>query len=213
MELLGPSLEDLLEKCNRKFSLKTVLMLAEQMISILEYIHSKNVVHMDLSPSNFLIGRGKKAKKLFLIDFGLAQEFINNNGEHIDFSEGYRLRGTYMFSSLFNHLSMEYSRRDDMVSLGYILLYLLTGTLPWETLIDKNLDDKYLHLDVSAMKNDFRRNLQFCKDYPKSFITYIIYNQELLFQEKPDYDYCKKIFGELFVEMGYQKDFNYEWEL
>ena len=127
LEMLGPSLEDLLEKCKGKFSLKTVLMLAEQMINILEYIHSKNVVHVDLSPNNFLIGRGKKSKNLFLIDFGLAEKFIDN-GQHIWFSEGNFFKGTNMFSSLFNHLGLAYSRRDDMVSLGYILLYLLSGT-------------------------------------------------------------------------------------
>ena len=214
MEMLGPNLEDLLTKCKGKFSLKTVLMLAEQMINILEYVHSKNVVHVDVSTNNFVLGLGKKSRNLFLIDFGMATSFVDEKGDHIPYSENHFLRGTYMFSSLYNNFGFEHGRREDMVSLGYILLYLLTGTLPWEDLINENPKYKYLRCDVATLKNQFRKNLR-TYDYPQEFIIYMEYNQSLYFEEKPDYDYLRKIFKELSIKMGYEKekDFIYDWEL
>ena len=212
MEMLGPSLEELFQKCSRKFSLKTVLMLADQMISILEYVHSKNIVHVDVSTNNFLFGLEKRSKTLCLIDFGLAFPFIDKEGKHILFSEDEHLRGTYMFASFFNNYGLEHTRRDDMVSLGYILLYFLSGTLPWEDFIDKNPDSKWLEMDVKRLKNRFWRNLR-TYDYPEEFMIYMEYNQELLFEAKPDYEYLRKIFNELFIKKGYARDYIYDWNL
>ena len=74
MDKLGSSLEDLFNMCNRRFSLSTVLQLAEQMLLRIEYLHSKNFIHRDIKPDNFLVGANKKADTLYLIDFGLAKK-------------------------------------------------------------------------------------------------------------------------------------------
>ena len=88
MDLLGPSLENLFAKCGRKFSLKTVLMIAEQTLQRLEFIHSKRIIHRDIKPDNFTIGLDKNSHRVFLIDFGLAKKFMNSAGRHIQYKDG-----------------------------------------------------------------------------------------------------------------------------
>ncbi|XP_029416188.1 casein kinase I-like, partial [Nannospalax galili] len=122
MDLLGPSLEDLFNYCSRKFTVKTVLMLADQMINRLEYLHTKNFIHRDLKPENFLMGSGYNCNKLFLIDFGLAKKYRDSRTkQHVPYKEGKKLTGTARYASINAHLGIQQSRRDDMESLGYVL--------------------------------------------------------------------------------------------
>ncbi|OAQ60167.1 casein kinase 1, delta [Pochonia chlamydosporia 170] len=131
-ELLGLSLEDLFEYCNRKFSLKTVLLIADQAVRRIKYIHTHGYLHCDIKPENFLMGNGKNGNVLYTIDFGLARDF--------DASEGHGVRddrpfgGTARYATLRNHSGLEQSRADDLESLGYVLVYLARGSLPWQGL-------------------------------------------------------------------------------
>lgn len=127
--------------CNH-FSLKTVLMIADQMISRLEFLHKKGFIHCDIKPENMLLGRGYNSNVIYLIDFGLSKRYIDEKGNHIDYGESNIVCGTARYMSINGHLGINLSRRDDMESLGYVLIYLLKGSLPWQGLASKKTPSK-----------------------------------------------------------------------
>ncbi|KAL5114276.1 hypothetical protein ACEQ8H_007845 [Pleosporales sp. CAS-2024a] len=131
-ELLGPSLEDLFNYCSRKFSLKTVLLLADQLISRFQHIHFKEYIHRDVKPDNLLMGLGTRGNTVYMTDVGLGKE-IQDPGRRT-----YSMIGTLRYASINAHLGKEQSPRDDMESLGYVLLYFLRGSLPWQDLTCKH---------------------------------------------------------------------------
>lgn len=209
IDLLGPSLEDLFNACQRRFSLKTVLMLADQMITRLEYIHLKHFIHRDIKPDNFLIGMGRRRNTIFLIDFGLAKRFMIGS-THIPYREHKNLTGTARYCSINTHLGIEQSRRDDLESLGYVLMYFLRGSLPWQGLRAASKKQKYEKILEKKMGSPIE---YLCRSYPPEFTAYLHYCRALRFDDKPDYGYIRKMFRELFLREGFTYDYLFDWVL
>ena len=208
MTLLGNNLEKLFKSCSRKFSLQTVLMLADQMIRRIEYIHSKGYLHRDIKPENFVMGPQRDQRSLYLIDFGLSKMYRDSSGKHNSYKEGRGLVGTARYASISTHIGIEQSRRDDLESIGYLLIYFLKGVLPWQNIKSQSKAEKYKLIADCKLNTTIE---ELCKDIPKEFTIYMNYVRNLAFTDQPDYKYLKKIFRQLLVESGYRFDFEYDW--
>ncbi|KAL5276862.1 hypothetical protein ACFFRR_002210 [Megaselia abdita] len=197
MDLLGPSLEDLFNFCSRHFTIKTVLMLVDQMIGRLEFIHIKCFIHRDIKPDNFLMGIGRHCNKLFLIDFGLAKKYRDpRTRQHIQYREDKNLTGTARYASINAHLGIEQSRRDDMESLGYVMMYFNRGILPWQGMKANNKKQKYEKISEKKMSTPIE---VLCKGFPAEFSMYLNYCRSLRFEEQPDYMYLRQLFRRAYV--------------
>lgn len=211
MDLLGPSLEDLFNFCSRRFTMKTVLMLADQMINRIEHMHNKNFIHRDIKPDNFLMGIGRHCNKVFIIDFGLAKKFFDTRTrKHIMYREDKNLTGTARYASINAHLGIEQSRRDDMESLGYVLMYFNRGSLPWQGLKANNKKQKYEKISEKKMSTNVE---VLCKGFPSEFAMYLNYCRALRFEEKPDYTYLRQLFRVLFQTLNHQFDYLFDWTM
>ncbi|KAJ3105985.1 serine/threonine protein kinase [Phlyctochytrium planicorne] len=208
MDLLGPSLEDLFNFCGRKFSLKTVLLLADQLIQRIEYIHSKNFIHRDIKPENFLVGLGKQENQVHMINFGLSKMYCDRiTHVHIPYKENKSVTGTGRYLSIKTHLGVEQSRRDDLESLGYVLMYFCRGSLPWQGMKAATRRQKYDRI----MKKMTTPAEVLCRGFPNEFAVYMNYIRSLGFDDKPDYNYLRKLFRDLFIRQGYVFDSVFDW--
>ena len=166
-ELLGPTLEDLFNFCGRNFSIKTCLMIFYQILQRLEHIHSRNMIHRDIKPDNILSGIEEKSSIIHMIDFGLTRSILNKKtGRHIDFRTGKNLVGTARFVSINAHLGYELSRRDDLLTLGYVMVYFTLGQLPWQYVDTRRKSARFTEL--GRMKQSYS-TAELCKDCPKQY--------------------------------------------
>lgn len=200
MDLLGPSLEDLFNKCSRRFSLKTVLQIADQLLERVDTLHSRHLIHRDIKPANFVIGLGEQGSNVYCVDFGLSKRYRHpKNLQHIPHRDGRSLTGTPRYASINNHLGIEQSRRDDLESIGYVLIYFLKGSLPWQGLKAKNAQKKYR---LILEKKQQVSIAQLCQGCPSQFAEFLAYTRSLKFDAKPDFPYLRKLFRDLYHAQG-----------
>lgn len=145
-------------------------------------------------------GLGKKANQVHVIDFGLAKKYRDPKTHiHIPYRENKNLTGTARYASINTHLGIEQSRRDDMESLGYVMMYFMRGNLPWQGLKAATKRHKYEKISEKKMSTPIEI---LCKGYPMEFVTYFQYCRSLRFDDKPDYSYLRKMFRDLFAREG-----------
>ena len=200
LEKLGSSLEALKQDYNN-FSLKTIILLADQLLNILEDIHRCGVVHRDVKPSNILIGEGSNRKKVYLIDFDISSTLTA--GPRPD--APHEFIGTKGFASRNAHKGGFLSRKDDLESLGFTLVYLYQGKLPWNNL-------KCDVVTLGTMKSQLMQS-GFLEDLPKEFARYFEYLDGLKQEEIPDYEFLRKLFEGMAQRFGFGLGgHNFEWE-
>lgn len=209
MELLGSSLEDILKLLpEQKFSVKDVCKLGYQMIGILQEIHDKNYIHKDIKPSNFLLGLEGKNSFIYLADFGLASKYRDPETKvHFKQNKNLTFEGTRTFASIHALKGESSSRRDDIESVWYTLLYLIKGFLPWENLIGYTSKET---LEIIIEEKKSTTSAKLFNNLPPQFAECMRYIRSLTYEAEPDYLYLKSKLLEVLKESG--SPFNYDFD-
>lgn len=199
MDMLGPTLQDLFSSHSGPFSLKTVLMIADQLISHVEFLHGQLYIHRGIKPDNFCIGL-QDQRKIFMIDLGFAKRYRDpKTKRHMPYEKYERCANPSWCSLRVSEGTMA-SRRDDLESLGYMFVFFLKGSLPWHGTCSIEMED---------IKSEPLEDL--CKDLPDEFLKYLQYCRALKFDSDPDYRYLRLLFHQLFLEKGYENDWEFDW--
>ena len=191
-ELLGKSLEDIFNSYGKPFSLKTVCVLGIEMIKRIQSIHQKYYIHRDIKPDNFMTGRGENEKNIYIIDFGLAKKYYSvSKAQHIKFTTGKHLIGTARYCARNAHRGYEQGRRDDIESIGYVLMYFLLGVLPWQGLKIKKNEDQFEKIAEKKYTTPFE---ELTEGQPEEFLIFFKYIDKLNFEDQPNYIYLIGLF-------------------
>ena len=189
MQKLGKSLKYYFEQYNYIFDLNIVANIAVQILYRLQSLHNEGWLHQDIKPENILVDEFR-GDKLYLVDFGTSGCWKKNNN-HIEFGRSKKIVGTARYSCMANHNGFVQCRRDDLESLGYVLIYLLAGILPWQGIQAKNYRVKWNK--IGSIKNNIKTS-ELCKNLPNPFLIYFNYISSLEFTETPNYSYLRSIF-------------------
>jgi serine/threonine protein kinase len=185
MKKMNYNLNDIKKQVSN-LDLESICSIGKSAITILEKIHKSNIIHRDLKPDNFMVD--KDFKNLYIIDFGLSKKYVKENGEHIKYKTNKSPTGTLRYMSVYTNIGIESSRRDDLISLGYVLIYLIKGELPWQNVVIEDKNEKIAEVGKIKKLTKLR---DICGDLPENMYKYLKYCYKLKFEEKPDYEKCR----------------------
>ena len=207
--LLGKTIDKLFNmNQNPQRKMKDLCMAAVQIIDRIQYIHSKNIIHQDIKPENFLVGN-PDTSIIYIIDFGISKKFRSSRtGKHINFSKNNKFNGTFNFSSIHSMKGIEMTRRDDLESIGYMLIYLIKGKLPWSKYERGELGERFKN--IFNMKYNIM-NSKLCEMLPFEFCQYMDYVKSLKFDEEPNYIYLRNLFLSILDKMNEKYDLKFSW--
>ena len=216
-ELLGKTIYLIWSKrINEKNKLNDICLTAIQCINRLEYIHSRNIIHRDIKPFNFVFGR-KDPNLIYLIDFGISRKYRSSKtGNHIRYRKLNTINGSMRYMSINCNKGYEQSRRDDLESLGYMLIFLIKKNLPWMKIEKQNLEPKKKFLKICSIKSSIKPE-ELCSGLPKEFSQYIEYCQKLRFEQTPNYNYLRNLFieviksNEKFIDSRFINFIQFSW--
>ena len=208
IEYLGPNLQDVFSYCQHHFSLKTVLMLVEQMLGIIRFVHSQDLIYRDIKPDNFLIGRKGAQDKIYVVDFGLAKKHVRSFASHPHFHMPHGMVGTARYASLNAHRGGEETMRDDLESLAYTWIYLMRGQLPWQNIDAESRSEKFERIREVKTNTTIA---QLCEGLPAQFATYLDYTRCLKAEEVPNYRQVKELFNKVAQEHQIVYDDRFDW--
>ena len=207
---LGKSLYQLYEENNRYFKISDICLMGIQILDRLEWIHSKNIIHRDIKPDNFLIGN-KDPNTIYLIDFGLSSKYRSSKtGKHKKFGFTGKLTGTTKYSSANTIRGVEQSRKDDLISVAYMIIFFMKGNLPWQDIDSEDEANKFTK--IYLMKKNIKED-ELCAGLPTEIYKFLKYVQNLDFEEKPNYDYLRSLFIDLLKKKGitYNERLVFSW--
>ncbi len=229
-QLLGSSIDTIFKMCHRKFSIMSTLIIIKQILEIIQKLHEKGIIHRNLNPTKFLYGKeettdiflSKLIKKeinissssqLFLVDYSEAKFFKEGNDyKHINFNDKIRDFSftNKNFCSIWAELKMEQSRRDDLYSIFYIMIYLLQGKLPWIGIKGKNKEDK--REKIRNLKLCLS-NFEICQNVNKIIANevelFVFYLNGLSFDDEPNYNYLNSLIDEMMKNIFNSKNMEY----
>ena len=192
--LLGKSLFDIFAENHKEMPIEDVCLIGKQVIDRIQWVHSKYIVHRDIKPDNFLIGK-EDPNVIYLIDFGLSKKYrSSNSGKHIRFGFTGKLTGTVRFASANALRGGEQSRRDDIESIGYMMVYFMKKRLPWQGVTGTRKMERYLKI-YKLKKNTTPETL--CEGLPEEMTEYIRYAKKLEFEQEPNYNFLRKLFSRM----------------
>ncbi|KAI9355555.1 kinase-like domain-containing protein [Pilaira anomala] len=209
MTLLGDSLETKLRQCENHMNLQTTLLIADQLIDRIKELHSNCYVHRDIKPENLIMGTGMNQKLLFMVDLGIAKVFKMNN-YHVSWTEHDYVIGTKRFASINNHEGGALSRRDDIESMMYVLIYLQKGSLPWQGVEISDTEEK--SNVIYKIKCETKPE-KLCEGLEPEFVECLKYARSLDYAQKPDYKKLKQLFRNLYDRKRFERNYCYQWDM
>ena len=208
MQLLGKNLGSIFEE-KKIFSLKTVCMVGYQIISILEYIHNRHIIHRDIKPDNFVMGLNDLSQYVYILDFGLAKKYRSSTTlKQYPFINRGKIIGTARYASINALKGNELSRRDDLEAAGYVLIYFIKGRLPWQGLNSKTKEERYKKILEKKMEISSKK---LCEGLPEEFEKLIEYVKNLEYLELPDYEKLRGYFNSILRKEHFKFDYIYDW--